>query len=168
VHPSDLAPALIALAAQIHILGPKGARTLPLEEFFVTPAQRLYKENVLEPQEVITALTVPPVAPQTRQVFLKSRVRQADEFALAAVALAAQVQGDICVDCRLVLGGVAPRPYRAMAAEQALRGKPLSPANLDQAAAIALADARPMTLNAYKVELTRGLVRRAGEQLQRG
>jgi xanthine dehydrogenase YagS FAD-binding subunit len=167
VHPSDMAPALIALAAQIHILGPKGSRTLPLEEFFVTPVQRLYQENVLEREEVITALTVPPVPPETKQVFLKSRVRQADEFALTAVALAAQVKDGTCLNCRVVLGGVSPRPHRAMAAEQAITGKPLTAANVDQAATVALADARPMTMNAYKLDLTRGLVRRAFEHLQR-
>jgi xanthine dehydrogenase YagS FAD-binding subunit len=167
VHPSDLAPALMALASQIHILGPKGARTLPLEEFFVTPVQRLYQENVLERDEVITALTVPPVPPETRQVFLKSRVRQADEFALAAVALAVQVKDGTCSDCRVVLGGVAPRPYRASAAEQAITGKPLTADNIARAAAAALTDARAMTMNAYKVGLTRGLVTRAFENLQR-
>src|SRR5919199_4158127 len=167
VHPSDLAPALIALAAQIHILGPKGSRTLPLEEFFVTTVQRLYQENVLERDEVITALTVPSVARELHQVFLKSRVRQADEFALAAVALAAQVKGGTCTACRIVLGGVSPRPHRAVAAEQAITGQPLTAANIDRAAAAALADARPMTMNAYKVDLTRGLVTRAFENLQR-
>ena len=167
VHPSDMAPALMALDAQIHILGPKGPRTLPLTEFFVTPAQRLYQENVLEREEVITALTVPLPPPETQQVFPKGRVRQADEFALAAVALAAQVKGGTCVDCRVVLGGVAPRPHRAIAAEQAIKGKPLTAANIDRAAAAALADARPMTMNAYKVDLTRGLVLRAFQNLSR-
>ena len=167
VHPSDMAPVLMALEAQIHILGPKGPRTLPLAEFFVTPAQRLYQENVLERQEVITALTVPPPPPETQQVFLKGRVRQADEFALAAVALAAQVKGGTCVDCRVVLGGVAPRPHRAIAAEQAIKGKSLTAANIARAAAAALADARPMTMNAYKVDLTRGLVLRALQNLSR-
>jgi len=110
VHPSDMAPALIALGAQMHILGPKGPRSLPLEEFFVTTVQRLYQENVLEREEIITALTVPSMSSEMKQVFLKSRIRQADEFSLAAVALAARVQAGICIDCRVVLGGVAPRP----------------------------------------------------------
>jgi CO/xanthine dehydrogenase FAD-binding subunit len=104
-----MAPALMALGAQMHILGPKGPRSLPLEEFFVTTVQRLYQENVLEREEIITALTVPPVSSEMKQVF-KSRIRQADEFSLATVALAARVQAGTCVDCRVVLGGVAPRP----------------------------------------------------------
>lgn len=71
----------------------------------------------------------------------------------------------VCTDCRLVLGGVAPRPYQASAAEQAIKGKPLTAANIDRAAAAALADARPMTMNTYKVDLTRGLVTRAFQQV---
>jgi xanthine dehydrogenase YagS FAD-binding subunit len=165
VHPSDMAPALIALHAQIHILGPKGARTLPLEEFFVTTVQRLYQENVLEREEVITALTVPPVSTETKQVFLKSRIRQADEFSLATVALAAHVKDGACLDCRVVLGSVAPRPYRAVAAEQAIKGKPLTEDNIRHAAVAALAEAKPMAMNAYKLDLTRGLVVRAFQQV---
>jgi xanthine dehydrogenase YagS FAD-binding subunit len=161
VHPSDMAPALIALKAQIHLLGPQGPRSLPLEEFFVTTVQRLYQENVLERGEIITALTVPAAPEETKQVFLKSRIRQADEFSLAAVALSAQVKGGICLDCRVVLGGVSPRPYRALAAEGAVKGKALTDENIQQAAAAALAAAKPMTMNAYKLDLTRGLVARA-------
>jgi xanthine dehydrogenase YagS FAD-binding subunit len=165
VHPSDMAPALIALDTQIHLLGSKGIRTLPLQEFFVTPVQRLYQENILERGEVITALTVPPTPAETKQVFLKSRVRQADEFSLAAVALAVQVKGDTCIDCRVILGGVSPRPHRAVAAEEAIKGRPLTENNIQQAAAAALADASPMAMNAYKLDLTRGLVVRAFQQV---
>jgi xanthine dehydrogenase YagS FAD-binding subunit len=165
VHPSDMAPALIALDAQIHLLGPKEARTLPLEEFFVTPLQRLYQENVLEREEVITALTLPPVSPAMKQVFLKSRVRQADEFSLASVALAAHVQGGTCLDCRVVLGSIAPRPYRDTAVEEAIKGRPLTADNIHKAAVAALAEAKPMTMNAYKIDLTRNLVVRAFQQV---
>jgi xanthine dehydrogenase YagS FAD-binding subunit len=160
-----MAPALIALEAQIHLLGPAGARVLPLAEFFVTTVQRLYQENVMERDEVITALTVPPVPAATKQVFLKSRIRQADEFSLAAVALTAQVKSGTCVDCRIVLGGVSPRPYRAVAAEQTIRGQPLTEANVHRTVAAALAEARPMSMNAYKIDLTRGLVLRAFQQV---
>ena len=160
-----MAPALIALDAQIHLLGPQRARSLPLQEFFVTPVQRLYQENVLERQEVITALTVPPASAERKQVFLKSRIRQADEFSLASMALAAQVKGGTCTDCRLVLGGVAPRPYRALAAEEAIAGRPLTADNIHRAATATLADAKPMTMNAYKLDLTRGLVGRAFQHI---
>jgi xanthine dehydrogenase YagS FAD-binding subunit len=165
VHPSDMAPALIALDAQIHILGPNGARSLPLEQFFVTPVQRLYQENVLERGEVITALTVPLALAETKQVFVKSRVRQADEFSLAAVALAAQVNGGTCLDCRVVLGGVSPRPHRSTAVEEAIKGRSLTEHNIQEAARAALADAKPMAMNAYKLDLTRGLLVRAFQQV---
>jgi xanthine dehydrogenase YagS FAD-binding subunit len=165
VHPSDMAPALIALDARIHILGPNGARSLPLEQFFVTPVQRLYQENVLERGEVITALTVPPAPAETKQVFVKSRVHQADEFSLAAVALAAQVNGGTCLDCRVVLGGVSPRPHRSTAVEEAIKGRSLTEHNIQEAAGAALAAAKPMAMNAYKLDLTRGLLVRAFQQV---
>jgi len=100
-----------------------------------------------------------------KQVFLKSRIRQADEFSLAAVALAARVQAGICIDCRVVLGGVAPRPYRATAAEEAIKGSPLTAEQINKAAAAALADAQPMAMNTYKLDLTRGLVVRVFEHV---
>src|SRR5437867_788583 len=165
VHPSDMAPALMALGAQIHILGPQGPRSLALEEFFVTTVQRLYQENVLEREEIITALTVPPVSAEMKQVFLKSRIRQADEFSLATVALAARVQAGTCIDCRVVLGGVAPRPYRAIAAEEAIKGGPLTAEQINKAAAAALAAAKPMAMNTYKLDLARGLVVRAFQRV---
>lgn len=164
VHPSDMAPALIALGASIHILGPAGLRTLPLESFFVTTEQRLYQENVLEREEVITEITVPLPKPVTKQVFLKATVRQADEFALASVALAFQLKESTCVDCRLVLGGVSPRPFRAVAAEEAIKGKALSEISILEAASATLKDARPMSMNEYKIGLTRGLIKRAFEE----
>ncbi len=161
VHPSDMAPALIALDASIHILGPRGHRTLPLPSFFVTTAQRLHQENVLEEAEVITEITVPAPKPGTRQVFRKATVRQADEFSLAAVAVAAHVEGNVCRDCRIVLGSVGPRPYRAVAAEEVIKGKRLTEAHIQVAAAAAVKDAVAMTMNAYKIDLTRGLVKSA-------
>ena len=165
MHPSDMAPALIALGAQIHILGPQGPRSLPLEEFFVTTVQRLYQENVLEREDIITSLSFPPVSAELKQVFLKSRIRQADEFSLAIVALAARVQAGTCIDCRVVLGGVAPRPYRATAAEEAIKGSPLTAEQINKAAAAALAAAKPMAMNTYKLDLARGLVVRAFQRV---
>lgn len=165
VHPSDVAPALVALEASIHLLGPRGKRRLPLEDFFVTPAQRVHRENVLEEAELITEITVPPPKAGTKQVFEKATVRQADEFSLAAVALAAQVEDGICRDCRIVLGSVGPRPYRALGAEDTLKGKPLTEANIQSAATAAVKDARPMSMNAYKIDLTKGLLRRSLRQI---
>lgn len=162
VHPSDMAPALIALGARIEILGARGARVLPIESFFVTPGERLYQENVLDGNEVITRVIVPRPSLASRQIFLKASVRQAYEFALCAVALAAEINDSICRGCRMVLGGVAPRPYRVRAAEAVITRKPLSRANIELAARAALQGAAPMSMNAYKVDLARNLVRRGG------
>jgi xanthine dehydrogenase YagS FAD-binding subunit len=165
VHPSDMAPALIALNASINILGRDGLpRTIPLESFFVTTERLLYQENILADDEVITEIIVPPPKPNTKQVFLKATVRQADEFALVAVALLAQLEGATCIDCRIVLGGVSPRPLRSIAAEETVRGRRLTEAVTLEAAAATVSNAKPMSMNAYKVDLTRGLVKQAFEQ----
>jgi xanthine dehydrogenase YagS FAD-binding subunit len=167
VHPSDLAPALIALDARIALLGPNGARTLPVEDFFVTTRQDLYRENVLEADQVITEIALPRPATGTRQAFVKATVRQAGEFALAAVALAVRLSGDTCAACRLVLGGVSPRPLRARAAEAVVTDKLLTDDVVRTAAGLAFADARPMSMNAYKVSLGQRLIRRAFDEVRR-
>jgi xanthine dehydrogenase YagS FAD-binding subunit len=164
VHPSDMAPALIALDSSLNILGPRGLRTVSLESFFVTTERLLYQENILAGDEIITEITVPIPKPATKQVFLKATVRQADEFALVAVALAAQLEGTTCIDCRVVLGGVSPRPLRAFAAEGSIKGKRLSEAAMLEAATAAVEGARPLSMNAYKVHLTQGLIKQAFEQ----
>jgi xanthine dehydrogenase YagS FAD-binding subunit len=162
VHPSDLAPALLALAAAARIRGPGGERRVPLEEFFVSTRQDLYRENVLRADEVIVSIEVPPApAAGLRQVFLKAAVRQTGEFALASVAVATALEGGRLRGCRVALGGVAPRPLRALAAEAALEGREPTRETLAAAAAAAVAGARPMSLNEYKVELLHNLVRRA-------
>jgi xanthine dehydrogenase YagS FAD-binding subunit len=161
VHPSDLAPALLALEATARILGPGGERRVALEAFFVSTRDDLYRENVLAADEVIVGLELPPAPAGRRQVFLKASVRQTGEFALASVAVATAIAGGRLRGCRVALGGVAPRPLRALAAEAALEGREPTPATLAAAAAAAVAGARPMSMNAYKVELLRNLVRRA-------
>jgi xanthine dehydrogenase YagS FAD-binding subunit len=163
VHPSDLAPALIALDARVSILGPSGTRTSPLEDFFVTTERDLHRENVLGPHEILTEIAVPRPT-RMRQVFLKATVRQTGEFALSTVALSLRTERDVCRDSRVVLGGVSPRPLRSRSAEAVVAGKPLSAEVIRAAAAAAFADARPMSMNAYKVTLGEGLVRRAFEQ----
>jgi xanthine dehydrogenase YagS FAD-binding subunit len=161
VHPSDLAPALIALDASVEILGAEGTRTLPLESFFVTTAQDLYRENVLGDQQLITRVRMPPPPPGSRQVFVKATVRQGDEFALASAALVVRARTGICDHARIVLGDVSHRPYRARAAESAILGREITAAAIRTAADRAVEKARPMSGNAYKVNLARNLLRRA-------
>lgn len=161
VHPSDLAVPLISLRAEATISGPEGQKTLPLEEFFVTPRQNMLAETALEPGEVLTEITVPSPTYLHRSVFLKSRERQAQDFALASVAVALELSDNVVRDVRITLGGVAPIPLRALHAEQAIEGKPLEEIDSKQVGQLAVRDARPLKDNYYKVPLTAALVSRA-------
>jgi len=121
VHPSDTAPALVALDAQVVIVGPRGKRSLPAESFFVLPAQDVTKETVLQPGEIVTEILLPSL-PQVRSSYRKVRTRGAWDFALTGVALAMRINSlQIIERCRLVLSGVAPIPWRAHTAEKNLK-----------------------------------------------
>ncbi len=161
VHPSDTAPALIALGAKVTISGPRGSRTLPLEEFFVLPSEVLRQENVLAPGEIVTEVSVPAPAPGTRSAYLKFQEKDSMDFALSAVAVALTMSGDTIQTARVVLGGVAPRPWSAKEADAILAGQRLNDALLQKAADAALAKAQPLGNNDYKVPLTKTLIRRA-------
>jgi xanthine dehydrogenase YagS FAD-binding subunit len=161
VHPSDTAPALIALEARARIAGPKGARTVPLAAFFAGPIDDLTKETVLEPGEILTEVLLPAAPANLRSFYRKARMRAAWDFALAGVAVALRVAGGRIEWARVVLAGVAPVPWRAAEAEKALVGKPLNPATIAQAAAAATQGAEPLAQNAYKVDLVRGIVEEA-------
>jgi xanthine dehydrogenase YagS FAD-binding subunit len=160
VHPSDTAPALVALGAVARIAGPGGrARSVPLEEFFVLPAQNVTRENVLEPGEVIVEVSLP--AAPARSAYRKARARRSWDFALAGAAVALTMKGDKVERARVVLSGVAPVPWRAKASEAALAGSALDARAVRRAAVAAVEGADPMTDNAYKVALTRGIVEEA-------
>jgi xanthine dehydrogenase YagS FAD-binding subunit len=154
-HPSDLAPALLALGARIGVAGPRGMREIPIETFFQGP--RSVSETALAPDEVLTWVDVAPVARGTRGVFLKHRIRDTWDFALAEVAVAGRAGGDI----RIALGGIAPFPFRATGAEAIVRGRALTASVIDEAAAAVVAKARPLAMNGYMVDITRALVQRA-------
>jgi xanthine dehydrogenase YagS FAD-binding subunit len=158
-HPSDLAPALIVLGARVAIAGPAGRREVALEDFFL--GARSVNETVLAPGEIITWVDVPARAAGSRSVFLKHRVRNTWDFALAEVAVAATPREGRLDDVRIALGGVAPFPYRATAAERVLAGGSVSDAVIAEAAEAAVARARPLSMNGYKIDLTKALVRRA-------
>jgi xanthine dehydrogenase YagS FAD-binding subunit len=157
-HPSDLAPALIALDARVAIAGATGLRRVPIEQFFRGPRSRT--ETVLEPGEILVAVDVPAPAPGARSLFLKHRLRGTWDFALSEVAVSATGNGR-WENVRVALGGVAPFPFRATAAEAVLAGQAPSESLLREAAAAAVARARPLTQNGYKIDLTRALVARA-------
>ncbi|MGH9969515.1 MAG: FAD binding domain-containing protein [Pyrinomonadaceae bacterium] len=163
VHPSDLAPMLVALGASVSVAGADGKRVIPLDKFFTLPSEgSIRRENVLRNDEIITQIQVPASPVAARSTYLKFKERESMDFALASVAAAVQMRADKSVaQARLVLGGVAPIPWRASAAEQFLTGKILSNDVLAEAAKLALQGAAPLEKNAYKVPLTQTLVRRA-------
>lgn len=161
VHPSDLAPALIALGARAKINGPDGVRVVDMEEFFVLPRQDLHHENILKPGEILEEVQIPAPMVGAKQVYLKHRIRQVWDFAILSVACQMQVQGTNIRDIRLVLGAVAPAPWRCHAAEQVLKGATLTPETVEKAISAELAKARPMTQNGYKVELAAEMMRQA-------
>jgi xanthine dehydrogenase YagS FAD-binding subunit len=161
VHPSDLAPALIALDARAKITGPGGSRVVPMEEFFVLPKEDLHHETILKADEILEEVQIPAPMQGAKQVWLKHRIRQVWDFAILSVACQVQVRGTAVSDIRLVLGAVAPAPWRCHTAERLLRGSALTPENVDRAIAAELAKARPMTQNAYKIELAAELMRQA-------
>ena len=170
VHPSDLAPVLTAFNAVLTIAGPGGkTRKLPIAEFFTLPTEGdLTKENVLKPSEIVTEIFVPASPLTARSTYLKFREKDSLDWALSSVAMALEMEGGVVRQARVVLGGVAPKPWHAQAAEAALRGKPLSEATIRAAAAASTEGAQPLSQNGYKIPLTHTLVRRAAEALVTG
>lgn len=162
VHPSDLAPMLIALDATVTIAGADAPRTIPLADFFVLPAIDVRRENVLKDGEIVTQIQVPASSLAAKSTFLKFKERDSMDFAIAAVAAAVDLAENKTVRrARLVLGGVGTIPWHVPAAEEFLAGKQLSEPVVAQAAQIALQGAKPMEQNHYKIPLTQALVRRA-------
>ena len=161
VHPSDAAVALISYRAEAAITGPDGPRTMPLEQFFAGPDRNIMAENVLQPGELLTHVSIPNAWQHHRGLFLKARERQTQDFAMASVALVLEPADGRIRDARLTLGGVAPVPYRAQRAEEALRGVSVDGIDPKAIGELAVQGARPMRDNQYKVGLTSSLVARA-------
>jgi len=163
VHPSDLAPMLVALGASVTVVGSSGKHVVPLDKFFTLPSEgNIRRENVLKNEEIITEIFVPASPLAARSTYLKFKERESLDFALASAAVAVRLAPNQTVqDARIVLGGVAPIPWRVPNAEKYLNGKNLNQEVLAEAAKIALADAKPLEKNAYKVPLAQTLVRRA-------
>ena len=161
VHPSDLAPALISLDAKARIAGPHGDRTMPLEQFFVLPSVNVRRENILKPDEILTEILIPIPAAETRSTYWKQMERDAWDFALVSVAAAIHQKDGRVDQARIVMGGVAPIPWRSRDAEAALIGKSLDAVSAAQAAEEAMKPARPLRDNAYKVGLSKAVIKGA-------
>jgi xanthine dehydrogenase YagS FAD-binding subunit len=158
VHPSDTAPALVALQASVVIAGPNGRRTVAVENFHVPPSEDYTRETVLEPAEIVTEIVLPPPAAGLRSSYRKVRARRAWDFALAGAALAIVFNGDRAADARVVLSGAAPVPWRCLEAEKVVEGARLDQDTAPKAGAAAVKDAEPMTQNQYKIPLFRSLI----------
>jgi xanthine dehydrogenase YagS FAD-binding subunit len=160
VHPSDTAPALVALGAQIKIAGPAGERSLPLEKFFVLPSVDYKRENILSPGEIVTEIYVSTPRAGSKGFYHKVRERLAWDHAIVAVATVVESSGGAVRNARVVMGGVAPTPWRAAKAEEFLRGKRLDDNVAKQASELALEGARPLKDNGYKVKMAQDLLQR--------
>jgi xanthine dehydrogenase YagS FAD-binding subunit len=158
VHPSDTAPALVALDAKVNILGRRGTRLVPISSFFVLPKDSLVKENVLEPGEIVTEILLDAPPAGARSTYRKVRERASFDFALAGAAIVLVIAEGKVKTARVVLSGVAPVPWRSTEAEKAIIGKPLDATAVAIAAEAAVKGAMPMADNGYKVPLVRGIL----------
>jgi xanthine dehydrogenase YagS FAD-binding subunit len=157
-HPSDMAVALAALDATVQVEGPGGARAIALVDLHRLPGDEPERDTVLEHGELITAIDLPPLAAGARSTYVKVRERASYAFAVVSVAALVELEGDTIRDVRLALGGVAHRPWRARAAEDALRGSAATRETFTRAAEAELVGARPLRDNAYKLPLLRNVI----------
>jgi xanthine dehydrogenase YagS FAD-binding subunit len=162
VHPSDTASALVALGASGRIVGAGGReRVVSMDKFFVLPRDNVRRENVLLPDEILAEIMVPTAVAGSKAIFVKEMVREIWDFPLCSVAAMVTLQNGVVQDARIVLGGVAPIPYRALKAEAAIKGQALNEASAAAAGIAATDGARPLAKNGYKVPLTQAVVKRA-------
>lgn len=164
VHPSDLAPALIALNARVEIASARGVRIVPIDRFYVGPDKKLTGETVLGANEMVVAVTVPHAAPGAKSAYLKLKERQAFDFALVSVAVNLTMKNDVVDQARIVFGGIAPYPMRSAKAEAALKGKSARAA-VAAACKAAVEGAQPLQQNRYKIDAAAGILQQALTQL---
>ncbi len=166
VNPSSLAPALAALGATVKVFGAKGAREVAVERFFRAPASGSDREYDLRPGEIVTEVRVP--LPSGRSATYEVREREALDWPLATASVVLETSGPTVRSARVVLGHVAPLPWRSPEAEAALAGKAVSEEVAQAAGDAAVKNARALSGNAYKVQLARVAVKRAVLEAARG
>lgn len=157
-HPSDMDVALMALDALIRVEGPGGERALPISDFYVSYGDDPAKENILLPGELILSVDLPPTKWFARSHYMKARDRASYEFSLSSAAVALDIHNGQIHDCRIALGGVATKPWRALAAEKVLRNGPANEEAFRRAADAELQAAKPQKDNAFKIELCRRMM----------
>ncbi|MGI9034865.1 MAG: FAD binding domain-containing protein, partial [Pyrinomonadaceae bacterium] len=163
-YPGDMANALAALEAVVNVEGKDGKREIKFEDFHRLPGDTPEKDNNLQPDEIITSIDLPEKGFAQNHVYLKLRDRASYAFALVAVAAGLELDGDSVKDTRIVLGGVAHKPWRNKEAENLLNGKPATRENFQKAAEMIFKDAKGFEHNAFKIELGKRAVVRALRQ----
>jgi xanthine dehydrogenase YagS FAD-binding subunit len=161
VNPSDMSVALAALDAVVRVRGPKGERTIAFADFHRLPGDTPDKDTTLAQGELITAVDLPASSFAGHSYYLKVRDRASYAFALVSVAAALDLRDGVVRNARVAMGGVAHKPWRAVDAENALAGRALNPASVEDAAKLAVRGAKPYRHNAFKVELAQRAVIRA-------
>ena len=161
VNPSSLAPALIALDARVGLVSAKGRREIPVRAFFVTPKNETERENVLRPNEILAEVVIPSTSRGLRTATYEVRQREALDWPLACASVALKMTGANVALARIALGHVAPIPWPAEGAGKWLTGKTLNEENAAKAGREAVAGAKPLSQNAYKVQLAQVAVKRA-------
>lgn len=159
IHPSSLAVPVMAYGGRFRVVGPSGAREIDAGQFFQMPNQNLYGETLLQAGEIITHVVLP--SPGQRSAAYEVRFKQSHDWPLAAAAVNLVMSGPTVKSARIVMGAVAPIPWRVPAAERVLAGKAVTEALAVEAANAAVAGARPMSGNAYKIQIAKAAVKRA-------
>ena len=160
VHPSSLAVPMVAYGATFRLAGPKGERQVAAADYFTLPRQNLRTENVLAPDELLTHVILPP--PGTwKSGHYEVRYKASHDWPIAFATVLLTLSGAVVQSARVVIGAVAPIPWRSQPAEQALLGKPVTEQTAAEAAAAGLRDARPLSQNAYKIDVAKVAVKRA-------
>ena len=160
VNPSSLAPALLTLMAKIKVTGPKSAREISADKFFVTPKTENEREYALAPNEIVTEIVLPS-ANGVKSATYEVRQKEALDWPLAAASVALKLDGKTVKSAKIALGHVAPVPWSAEAAEKALVGKPINEETAEAAGVAAVADAKALSHNSYKIQLAKVAVKRA-------
>jgi xanthine dehydrogenase YagS FAD-binding subunit len=160
-YPGDMAIALVALDAVVHVEGARRSRAVPLVDLYLLPGLTPARETILEPDEVIVAVRIPALPAASTSRYVKVRDRASYEFALTSAAAALAIEDGRVTLARVALGGVGAKPWRSPEAEAALLGQPATAATFARAAEAAMADARPLPGNAFRVEVARRTVAEA-------
>ena len=160
VHPSDTAPALVALNAKFRIVGPEGERLVAASDFFTSPKSDPSRENTLSGSEVLAEVILPAAPAGSRSTYHKIMDREVWTHAVVSAALTMEMDGKVCRSARIVLGGVAPIPWRLPNVEALVAGRTVTPELAARAGEMAVEGAQPLAKNGYKIPLTKAVVKK--------